>query len=289
MNRIVQEWTRELSEADAVWFNVLQHTRAGQSGVEYLEMGELPLKVFMSLESEVYYPDILTAKANGYFDYMVDYRIWSNLSDFVPAVYLMNPTNNETRIDFRRPPRLPKRSDALIAAFVSNCNARNNRGQYMEELMTHMPVHSYGHCCHNKDEPASLASASKSQKKISIGGEYYFWFTAENSNAESYVTEKVYEALDAGVVPVYFGAPNVDRFVPHPSAVIMADRYSPRELATLLNETASDPAKYASYFEWKKKPFTEDFNRILRLASRTVQCRLAMHLEGLDMERESVI
>ena len=197
----------------------------------------------------------------------------------------MNPTNSDTQIDFRKPPKLPKRLDVYIAAFISNCHDRNNRGQYMAELMEYIPMHSYGHCHHNKDEPASMAAASKFQKKVDIGGEYHFWFTAENSNAESYVTEKIYDALDAGVVPVYFGAPNVDRFIPHPSAVIMADQYTPRDLAILLNETASDPSKYARYFEWKKKPFTEDFNRILRLASRTVQCRLAMHLEGLDMEQ----
>jgi len=172
MNHIVQEWTRELSEADAVWFNVLQHTRAAQSGVEYLGMGELPLKVFMSLESQVYYPEILTAKSKGYFDYIVDYRIWSNMSDFVPAVYLMNPTNSDTQIDFRKPPKLPKRSDVYIAAFISNCHDRNNRGQYMAELMEYIPMHSYGHCHHNKDEPASMAAASKFQKKVDIGGEY---------------------------------------------------------------------------------------------------------------------
>jgi len=238
----------------------------------------------MSLESEVYYPEILTAKSDGFFDYLVDYRIWNGSSGIadVPAVYMLNPYDGG--VDFRKLPRLPKRDDVYIAAFISNCGSRNNREVYMEELMKHMPVHSYGTCLHTIDEPAT--GLTKHENKLEIGGDYHFWFAAENSNADSYVTEKIYQAFDAGVVPVYFGAPNIERFVPDPSSIIMADGYTPKELAALLNKTASDPTEYAKYFAWKKKPFSKDFTRLLRLASRTVQCRLAMHLEGLDMEQE---
>jgi len=273
-----------VSEADAAWFNILNHGAAATTGVDHLNLGKLPLRIFMSLESEVYYPQILTAKSNGFFDYLVDYRVWNGSSGMadIPAVYMLNP--HDGGVDFRKTPRLPKRKDAYIAAFISNCGARNNRDYYLQELMQYMPMHSYGACHHTMDEPKN--NAGKLDVKKRIGGEYHFWFTAENSNADSYVTEKIYDAFDAGVVPVYLGAPNVERFVPHPSSIIRADRYTPKELAALLNKTASDPKEYAKYFDWKKKPFTDDFNRLLRLSSRTVQCRLAMHLEGLDMEQE---
>lgn len=273
-----------MSRADAAWFNILDHNGAITRGPDYLYLGRLPLRVFMSLESEVYYPDMLTGKANGFFDYIVDYRIWTGSSGIadIPAVYMMNPLDGGVK--YRKPPRLPKRDDVYIAAFISNCATRNAREAFMQELMEHMPMHSYGSCQHTIDEPSM--NIPRKEKKIAIGSQYHFWFAAENSNAESYVTEKIYEAFDAGVVPVYFGAPNIERFVPDPSSIIVADRYTPKELAALLNKTASDPAEYAKYFEWKKKPFSDDFNRVLRLASRTVQCRLAMHLEGLDMEQD---
>lgn len=288
-----QGWTQDVSKADAAWFNVLEHNQAAANSVEYLNLGEMPLKVFMSLESKEYYPDFVTAKSRGLFDYIVDYRIWSsntnpsgdNVAD-IPAVYLLNPTNEDTAIDFRKPTSLPKRNDAYIAAFISNCASRNGREVYMEQLMKYIPFHSYGRCHHTMDEPSIALNRSNREKKLMIGREYYFWFTAENSNSDSYVTEKVYEALEAGVVPVYFGAPNIERFIPDPSAIIMADRYEPKDLADLLKRIASDPAEYATYFEWKSKPFSKDFTRVLKLASRTVQCRLAMHLEGLDMERD---
>ncbi|CAN0388676.1 unnamed protein product, partial [Ectocarpus sp. 8 AP-2014] len=43
-------------------------------------------------------------------------------------------------------------SPDAIAAFVSNCKAAGatNRFAYMEELMKHATVHSFGYCLHNR-------------------------------------------------------------------------------------------------------------------------------------------
>jgi len=291
----MQEWTDNHLEADALWYNVLNNGAAsGESSLAMAESDEhsgTPLKVFMSLESEAYYPYILNIKESGNINITVDYRIWSDpaaasgMAD-VPAVYLQNPTNEATKIDFRAPPALPKRDDAYLAVFMSNCGSMNGRERYLTELMEHMPVHSYGGCHHNKDEPTFDASVSKWDKKRMISEKYHFVFAAENSDAPSYVTEKVYDALAVGAVPIYLGAPNIDKFIPNPSAVIVAKDYSPKDLAVVLNRTARNPKEYAKYFEWKKRPYSKDFRRILCLASRTVQCRLAMRMKGLDMEQD---
>jgi hypothetical protein len=44
---------------------------------------------------------------------------------------------------------------AAIATFVSNCQAAGASSRYgmMEELAKYMPVHNYGKCLKNKDEP----------------------------------------------------------------------------------------------------------------------------------------
>lgn len=285
----MQEWTTESSNVDAVWYNILYHRtmlRHDAPANFSFRMGR-PLKVMMSLESEVYYSLSNAYKAG--FDYLVDYRIWNDQNETswadIPAVYMLNPSDSQFFIDYRKPPKLPKRDDALVAAFISNSRAKNNRTIYLQELMQHVPLHSYGKTMHNKDEDEDLKSKSRKGSKIITGSEYFFWFCPENSNAHSYVTEKIYEALEAGSVPIYFGADNVERFIPHPSAYINANDFSsPRDLADHLKRVASDPEEYAKYFEWKKKPFTEDFLRVARLASRSVQCRLAMHLEGLSFE-----
>lgn len=42
----------------------------------------------------------------------------------------------------------------------------------------------------------------------------------ENSHTRDYVTEKVYDALAVGCVPIYWGAPNFENYLQQPNAVI---------------------------------------------------------------------
>jgi alpha-1,4-fucosyltransferase len=43
---------------------------------------------------------------------------------------------------------------------------------------------------------------------------YKFHLAFENSESESYVTEKYYLALSSATIPIYFGAPNIEQFYP---------------------------------------------------------------------------
>lgn len=76
---------------------------------------------------------------------------------------------------------------------------------------------------------------------------YKFVLAIENTVTESYVTEKLYYALDAGSVPIYFGAPNVWDFVP-PNSIIDGSKFSSmEELASYVKEVADDPIAYAEF------------------------------------------
>lgn len=199
---------------------------------------------------------------------------------------MLNPTAPGAK-NLRGPPKFPKRQDAPIAAFISNCSPLNERTQVLEELSQRMNVHSYGHCMHNMDEPLSTPNITRKEAKISIAENYYFIFTPENTNEYSYVTEKVYEGFESGALPVYLGAPDINRFIPDPSAIINVNDFdSTDELANYLLRLMNDHDAYMQHFEWKKKDFSSDFKRVLRLATRTVECRLAMHLAGLDFEED---
>ncbi|KAL3735384.1 hypothetical protein ACJRO7_024508 [Eucalyptus globulus] len=70
---------------------------------------------------------------------------------------------------------------------------------------------------------------------------YKFILAIENTSTESYVTEKLYYALDSRAVPIYFGAPNVIDFVP-PRSIIDGNKFSSmEELATFMKSLANDP------------------------------------------------
>ncbi len=50
--------------------------------------------------------------------------------------------------------------------------------------------------------------------KIAILRGYKFTFTFENTIAPGYLTEKIFDAMVAGSVPIYLGAPDIERFIP---------------------------------------------------------------------------
>jgi hypothetical protein len=51
-------------------------------------------------------------------------------------------------------------------------------------------------------------------KKIDCLKQYKFCICYENSRFPGYITEKIFDCFQAGCVPVYLGAPNVDQYIP---------------------------------------------------------------------------
>jgi len=103
---------------------------------------------------------------------------------------------------------------------------------------------------------------------------YKFVLAIENTKTESYVTEKLFYALEAGSVPIYFGAPNVWDFVP-PNSIIDASKFSsPKELASYVKALANDPVAYAEYHAWRRCGVLGNFGRAREMSLDTLPCRL---------------
>ena len=101
--------------------------------------------------------------------------------------------NHEEYSDFRAPPALPKRADAILAAFISNCDEVSTpRLAVLRELATLIPVHSYGACAHAAPDEASRGERDYGGTKGRVIRDYAFTFAAENSAEPGYVTEKVW-------------------------------------------------------------------------------------------------
>jgi hypothetical protein len=57
-----------------------------------------------------------------------------------------------------------------------------------------------------------------------ILGQYRFCFCFENiKNVPGYITEKILDCLNAGCVPIYWGAPNIDRYIPRDCYLLRED------------------------------------------------------------------
>ena len=105
---------------------------------------------------------------------------------------------------------------------------------------------SFGSCLHSKDirEPYPRSRSAK----LALQRQYLFTLSFENSRARDYVTEKLFEALHVGSVPVYLGAGNVADFAPtenvDESIIRVSAFQNIAELADHLKRLASDEEAY---------------------------------------------
>lgn len=85
---------------------------------------------------------------------------------------------------------------------------------------------------------------------------YRFVIMIENSYAHDWVTERLFNAFIAGVVPVYLGAPNVIDFVPDPGAFVDFRDFANLEDLGLFLQSFQGGAReeeYRDFFEWKNR------------------------------------
>ncbi|KAI8820992.1 uncharacterized protein EV422DRAFT_48540 [Fimicolochytrium jonesii] len=230
----------------------------------------------LSMESADNYPFLNDAKSVGY-DITMDYRLTSD----VPIPYygicdVLRPVDTT----------IPKHTDVLASAFISNCGARNNRKEVVEELMKYIKVDSFGACLHNQDIPDYAIDLNPWDQKTAVLKRYKFNLAFENSNSEDYVTEKFYQPLESGTVPVFLGTSSIPRFAPHPSSYIDASSFpSIRALADHLLYLASNDTAYNAYFAYKDPAHeqAEEFMRVAAFQQVHSSCRLCMKAAGMDV------
>jgi hypothetical protein len=225
--------------------------------------------VAWSSESDVYYAHLRDSKFMARFDLTMTY--WLN-SD-VPVLYV-DPTVSE---QLRKPP-IAKTTDAVAALFASNARERSGWSGYISELMSYIRVDSYGKWRPNR----VLANDSGRETKLDTIARYKFTLAFENSLSKDYVSEKIFDPLIAGSVPVYKGAPNIVDFVPADHCFINVDDFrGPRELADYLRMLDDDPVKYEAYLTWKTQPFRRSFVDLVETQRMDYRCRLCRRLEGM--------
>jgi hypothetical protein len=157
-----------------------------------------------------------------------------------------------------RPPPA-KSDDALVCAFISNPHAASNREALLVELERDLPVHHYGRW-HTTHPGIGRGRAAK----LDVLRRYRFVLAFENAIDRDYVTEKWFDALVAGCVPVYLGAPNIADFAPATESYIDASACDAMALARQLRETAASQERYARHFAWKHRPLPTSFVRLFQ-------------------------
>ncbi|XP_014672076.1 PREDICTED: alpha-(1,3)-fucosyltransferase C-like [Priapulus caudatus] len=165
----------------------------------------------------------------------------------------------------------------LVAWFASRCNAISESMRYVDELRRHLPVDVYGAC-----GPLRCPRSESARCYAMLARDYKFYLAFENSVCRDYVTEKLFLAMNASVVPVVLGGADYRRHLPPRSYIDVRDFASPRDLARHLAEIDGDDARYNEYFAWRS-----DFELATLTDNANAICGLCAKLHGDDGVRVS--
>ncbi|KAL6546102.1 Alpha-(1,3)-fucosyltransferase 11 [Orobanche gracilis] len=218
--------------------------------------------VLRSMESASYYSEngIAMARRKGY-----DVVMTTSLSSDVPVGYF-----SWAEYDIMAPV-VPKTESALAAAFISNCGARNFRLQALIALeKANITIDSYGSCHRTRDGRVNKVKTLK---------RYKFSLAFENSNEEDYVTEKFFQSLVAGTVPVVIGAPNIQDFAPSPSSILhIREVKDVDSIARTMKYLAKNASAFNESLRWKYEGPSDSFKALVDMAAVHSSCRLCIFL-----------
>lgn len=182
---------------------------------------------------------------------------------------------------------------AAIAAFISNCKGAGpfSRLAILASLAKHgVPVHHYGECGHNIAAHSTRRIVNWHKAKLGSLQGYRFLAAMENARVVDYVSEKVYDGLRSGVLPIYLGAPNVYDFLPcdesEPCIIHVADyirtdgRFDASRLSAHLRHLAENGTAYAQYFLWRERPASPRFVDLVTIRKYSPACRMCHCLRG---------
>lgn len=210
------------------------------------------LWVLWSIESEANHRRLRDPAYLSRFDLRMTHRrdadvIWG----YVP--YYSSADNLERAL--AAPPG-PKDAERPVAMLISSRIDRSGRRAYARELARHIPIDSYGTFLRNR----AIEGDTWRPSKLDVIARHPFTIAFENAMTEDYVTEKLYDPLVAGSVPIYLGAPNVDDLAPGERCLLnVRDFSSPRALAEHLHALLRDPAAYGELLAWKGRPLRPAF------------------------------
>ncbi|CAM6126578.1 unnamed protein product [Calypogeia fissa] len=234
----------------------------------YMRQDGEPLRVYMDLEA---------AKRRSRQDIFVSYHH----KDTLQVTYAGNGfhTNRNHHISAKKNP------DILVYWSSSRCV--RDRQQIAKGFLSLVPHHSFGKCLNNVGGRRDALDKMYPGCSNEGGGEsswttnlhcgmshYKFVLAIENTFRDSYVTEKLFYALDAGSVPIYFGAPNVLELVPPNSIILGSSFESMEQLALYVKQLADNPVEYAEYHAWRRCGVLGNYVHTRAVSLDSLPCRL---------------
>ncbi|XP_063618901.1 alpha-(1,3)-fucosyltransferase C-like [Cydia splendana] len=215
---------------------------------------------FASIESAGNYP-ICSNRLDNFFNWTWTYRLdsenrwgyvivrdaenkiigpnidmhWMKLED-------MDPVSEELAAQLRSKTK-------TAAWFVSNCETRNFRENYVKDLQEELEAYDLTVDVYGKCGPLKCERSTEEECFQLIKRDYYFYLSFENSFSKDYVTEKLLHGLKYNAIPIVYGGANYTRFMPD-GIYLNARELGPKELAKKMKHLIDHPDEYKEYFRW---------------------------------------
>ena len=129
-------------------------------------------------------------------------------------------------------------------AFICREDYYGDRALFADLVEQIMPISYPSDFRHNDDD---LRTTCNDDKNAYLH-QFRFNLCPENTNSHGYVTEKIFEAIQAGCIPIYWGNegyPEPD--ILNPKAIVYLDKEHPEEGLALLKKLYEDSAAYAEF------------------------------------------
>ena len=266
------------------------------------------------------------------FDAFMSYRLDSEIP--IPYYSMLSYGVAHYNFEYYQTKPVPFRAKRkAFSVVIWNCwtswNARQDfLGTLINEYSNDIEIHSFGECHYNADKKgvqipvyeentgrrAHLEEKDKlrAEDKVGLFSQYVFCSAIENSVGPMYVSEKLYDGLRAGCIPIIYGPVDVaETFLPSNNAVIdLADfldtkpklsRDLPplngtignmvaKRLVKKMNQILLDQKLHDSYLAWKKKPLEQlnpGFQKIVKQIDPEPRhsCRLCQYLATQRLQR----
>jgi GR25 family glycosyltransferase involved in LPS biosynthesis len=153
------------------------------------------------------------------------------------------------------------------ALFASHCGV-GFRESIITELQHIISIDSFGSCQRTANVRDTLPqcldfvpnATTRYFEKECVLYHYKFSLAMENSEDDGYVTEKLWQALKMGSVPIYWGAKNVREFLPSKESVIdVRDFPDVRSLGNYLLHLMHNETAYNEHLRWRQVDFSKQF------------------------------
>ena len=145
-------------------------------------------------------------------------------------------------------PDFPEKT-RFIAWIASHCH--EERDVIVAALMRHFPIDVYGKCGRKFQQDRKCARYSKRCEFLL--SQYRFVLAFENSMCKDYVTEKYWNAVYRGSIPIVYGGSNYDQKLVVPTSFINVNDFkSIADLAKHITHVNQSRDAFLSYQKWRR-------------------------------------